>query len=70
LVVEGKNPERWFGAGDVGDELTEDASVRVSLEACEEERDRAVDTLWSESSAMERFDEEEACLRVAISGAL
>jgi hypothetical protein len=49
--AEGKYPERWFGAGDVGDDSTDDASVRVILEPFEEERDRTVDVLLSESSA-------------------
>lgn len=64
-----KNPERWFGAGcgEVGDELTEEASVSVSREPCDDERERVV--LWSESSA-ECVEELEACLRVAMSGAL
>jgi uncharacterized protein YciU (UPF0263 family) len=51
LVEPEKYPERWFGAGDVGDDSTDEASVRVSLEPCEEERERPVEVLWSESSA-------------------
>jgi hypothetical protein len=51
LVDPEKYPERWFGAGDVGDDSTDEASVRVSLEPCEEERERPVEALWSESSA-------------------
>jgi hypothetical protein len=64
-----KNPDKWFGAGtgDVGDEPTEEASVRVSREPCDDERERVVEL--SESSA-ECVEELEACLRVAMSGAL
>lgn len=50
-MAEAKYPERWFGAGDVGDESTDEASVRVSREPCEDERERVVMALWSESSA-------------------
>lgn len=40
-----KYPERWFGAGDVGDdELTEEASVKVSRDACDDALER-VETL-------------------------
>lgn len=57
--------------GDVGDEPpTDDISVSVSRDPFDEERERAVDTLWSESSAMERVEMEGFCLSVAISGAL
>jgi len=50
----GKYPERWFGAGEVGDDSTEEASVSVvSRDPTVEARDRPVDTLWSESSAEE-----------------
>jgi len=55
-----------LGAGEMGEDATEEASVRVvSLEPCEEARER-VDTLWSESSAEEwlREVEEETFLRV------
>lgn len=38
--VEVKYPERWFGAGDIGDESTEEASVSVSREPFEEDRER------------------------------
>lgn len=71
LLAEAKYPERWFGAGDVGDELTDEASVRVSLEACDDALER-VETLWSESSAECVEAVEETCLRVALgrSGAL
>jgi hypothetical protein len=67
--AEAKKPERWFGGGtgDVGDEPTEEASVSVSREPCDDERERVVE--WSESSA-ECVEELEACLMVAISGAL
>jgi len=61
-----------LGAGEMGEDATEEASVRVvSLEPCEEARER-VDTLWSESSAEEwlREVEEETFLRVEMSGAL
>lgn len=51
LPVGAKYPERWFGAGDVGDESTDDASVSVSRETWEEDRERAVVALLSESSA-------------------
>ena len=67
-----KYPERWFGAGEVGEEATDEASVNVvSLEACEEARER-VDTLWSESSADDwlRTVMDETFLRDEISGAL
>lgn len=41
LLAAAKYPERWFGAGVVGDdELTEEASVNVSREACEDALDR------------------------------
>ena len=68
---DGKYPERWFGSGEVGDESTEEASVSVSRDTCEEERERAVVALLSESSAecVDSFDEE-VLRMVAISGAL
>jgi len=54
--------------GDVGDEVpTDEASVSVSRDPFDEERERAVDTLWSESSAMERLEIDCFCLSVAIS---
>jgi hypothetical protein len=56
----------------MGEESTEEASVRVvSLEPCEEARDR-VETLWSESSAEDwlREVEDETFLRLEMSGAL
>lgn len=73
LLAAAKYPERWFGAGEVGDELMEEASVSVSREACEDALEREV-TLWSESSAVEASDGD-ICLmastsRVAMSGAL
>lgn len=61
-----------MGAGELGEDSTEEASVRVvSLDPWEEARER-VDTLWSESSAEEwlREVDEETFLRVEISGAL
>ena len=65
-----KYPERWFGAGEVGDdELTEEASVKVSLEACEEALER-VETLWSESSAEWADASDGTFWRGTISGAL
>ena len=67
-----KYPERWFGVGEVGEDATEEASVSVvSLEACEEARER-VDTLWSESSADDwlRTVMDETFLSEEISGAL
>jgi len=73
LLAAAKYPDRWLGAGEVGDELTDEASVKVSREACDEALDR-VDTLWSESSAewvdSDEAEDEEASLRVAMSGAL
>lgn len=67
-----KYPERWFGAGEVGEDATDEASVSVvSLEACEEARER-VDTLWSDSSADDwvRTVMDETFRREAMSGAL
>jgi hypothetical protein len=49
LLAATKYPERWFGGGETGDEFIEDASVSVSLEACDDALER-VETLWSESS--------------------
>lgn len=74
-LVPEKYPERWFGGGEIGDESIEEASVRVSREPWEEDRERPVEALWSESSAepWEWLDEsDEAWRRVAvgISGAL
>jgi hypothetical protein len=56
----------------MGEESTEEASVRVvSLEPWEEARDR-VETLWSESSAEDWLSEveDETFLRLEMSGAL
>jgi hypothetical protein len=58
--------------GEMGEDATEEASVKaVSLEPCEEARER-VDTLWSESSAEEwlREVEDETFRRLEMSGAL
>jgi len=63
---------RWLGVGEMGEDSTEEASVRVvSLDPCEEARER-VDTLWSESSAEEWLKEvdDETFLRLEMSGAL
>ena len=63
---------RWLGVGEIGEDSTEEASVRVvSLDPCEEARER-VDTLWSESSAEEWLKEvdDETFLRLEMSGAL
>ena len=71
LLAAAKYPERWFGAGEVGDELTEEASVKVSREACDDALER-VETLWSESSAecVEVDDDDMGVLMGTISGAL
>jgi hypothetical protein len=75
LLAEAKYPERWLGAGEDGEEFTEEASVRVSREACDDALERVV-MLWSESSAeWVEASEEDAFLiastsRVAMSGAL
>jgi hypothetical protein len=45
LLADAKYPERWLGGGDTGDRSTEDASVRVSREPWEEDRERCVDAL-------------------------
>jgi hypothetical protein len=69
LVAEAKYPERWFGTGDLGDNSTEDASVSVTREPCEDDRERDVEALWSDSSA-ECVEEDDGVFREAISGAL
>jgi len=54
LPPEGKYPDRWFGAGEVGEDSTDEASVRVvSRDPTVDARDRLVEALWSESSAEE-----------------
>ena len=42
LELEPKYPERWFGLGEVGEELTDEASVKVCWEPWEDERERTV----------------------------
>jgi hypothetical protein len=58
--------------GEIGEDSMDEASVRVvSLEPCEEARER-VDTLWSESSAEELLKAviDDTFLRLEMSGAL
>lgn len=61
-----------MGEGEVGDEPTDEASVRVSREPWEEARERP-EMLWSESSAEEWVEDEAARIAatfmLAISGA-
>jgi hypothetical protein len=42
LELEPKYSERWFGLGEVGEELTDEASVKVCWEPWEDERERTV----------------------------